>query len=371
MRPAPERILSATASERIAYVRCAASRVSRATCLSALLLLGGAPLALAQGHADSGSAPAVPAFLHSPADSAAQAPTQEGMGPHTHRASQQLNHLRPVLEWSWGAVGATVLAMCGAILFVLPVALVYRRTKLQHEYDPGVTHSSIILAPTIAGVLMVIQGSLAMAFSLAGVVTAVRFRNALKDTNDAVYVFVAVAIGLAAGGQALDIAAAISLVFCTTVLLLSKSPLHLSPRPRHHQGPDEHNGHGGHEGHDGHHEKQAADTRAPRRDPARLERLVVHAARPDLARVPIEALLERDAKSWRLEGSRAGTTDPALTYLIYRRKHADRERLVQDLETLAQSSGFEMSLRPMPSVPGANGPRALPAPASAPPSAQA
>jgi len=308
MRPAPERITSA-----------------RAACLAVLLLLGGAPLALAQGRADSG---------------VAQALTQEGMGPHTHRASQQLNHLRPVLEWSWGAVGATVLAMGGAILFVLPVALVYRRTKVQHEYDPGVTHSSIILAPTIAGVLMVIQGSLAMAFSLAGVVTAVRFRNSLKDTDDAVYVFVAVAIGLAAGGQALDIAAAISLVFCTTVLLLSRSPLHLSPPPRHHHGHDGH-------GHDAHDEEQAAGARAAHWDPARLECLVVHAARPDLARPPIEALLERDAKAWQLEGSTAGSSGQALlTYLIYRRKRTNREHLVRDLEALARSAGFEVNFRP-------------------------
>jgi uncharacterized membrane protein YhiD involved in acid resistance len=333
MRPDLERILSATALQRIACVRSAASRVSRATCLSAFLLLGGAPLALAQGRADSGSASAVQAFLQSPADSAAQAPTQEGMGPHTHRASQELNHLRPVLEWSWGAVGATVLAMCGAILFVLPVALVYRRTKGQHEYDPGVTHSSIILAPTIAGVLMVIQGSLAMAFSLAGVVTAVRFRNSLKDTNDAVYVFVAVAIGLAAGGQALDIAAAISLVFCTTVLLLSRSPLHLSPPSRHHHGHDK---------------AQATDAHAARWDPARLERLDVHAARPDVARTQTEALLERDAKAWRFEGSTEGTSGPAtLTYLVYRRKRTNREQLVRDLDALARSAGFEVNFRPI------------------------
>jgi hypothetical protein len=88
--------------------------------------------------------------------------------------------------------------------------------------------------------------------------------------------------------------------------------------------------------------------------------------------VPIEALLERDAKAWRLEGSRTGTANPAtLTYLIFRRKHADREQLVQDLEALAQSAGFEMSLRSVPSMPGANGPLPLPTPASARPSGQA
>jgi uncharacterized membrane protein YhiD involved in acid resistance len=188
-------------------------------------------------------------------------------------------------------------------------------------------------------------------------VTAVRFRNSLKDTNDAVYVFVAVAIGLAAGGQALDIAAAISVVFCTTVLLLSRSPLHLSPAPPHHHG---------------HGEEKATGARAARWDPARLERLDVLAVRSDAARTQTEALLERDAKAWRLEGSTAGTSGSAtLTYLIYRRKRPSREQLVRDLEALARSEGFEVNLRPVPSTLGANGPFALFTPASARPSAQA
>jgi len=38
MRPAPERITSATGSQPVACVRGAASRASRATCLSVLLL---------------------------------------------------------------------------------------------------------------------------------------------------------------------------------------------------------------------------------------------------------------------------------------------------------------------------------------------
>jgi hypothetical protein len=155
-----------------------------------------------------------------------------------------------------------------------------------------------------------------------------------------------VAIGLAAGGQALDIAAAISLVFCTTVLLLSRSPLHLSPPPRHHHGHDGH-GHGGHD------EEQAAGARAARWDPARLERVVVHAARPDRARPPIEALLERDAKAWQLEGSAGATSGPAtLTYLIYHRKRTNREQLLRDFEALARSAGFEVNFRPtLPACP--------------------
>jgi hypothetical protein len=50
-----------------------------------------------------------------------------------------------------GAILATALAMTGAILLTLPVALVYKWTKPPHEYDPGVMHSSLMLAPTTAG----------------------------------------------------------------------------------------------------------------------------------------------------------------------------------------------------------------------------
>jgi len=48
-------------------------------------------------------------------------------------------------------------------------------------------------------VVLIVRDSVALAFSLAGIVAAVRFRNTLRDTKDAVYIFLAIAVGLAAG----------------------------------------------------------------------------------------------------------------------------------------------------------------------------
>ena len=176
-------------------------------------------------------------------DGPGQASASTTLPKHQRKVTRPLAELEPVIEWQWGAILATALAMIGAIVLTLPVALAYKRTKPEHEYDPAVMHSSIILAPTIAGILIVIQGSLAMAFSLAGVATAVRFRNSVKDTNDAVFVFVAVAIGLAAGVQALDIALAISLIFAAIVLVLAKSPFRNTGNT-HHSGHGHHHKHG-------------------------------------------------------------------------------------------------------------------------------
>src|SRR2546422_2481289 len=97
----------------------------------------------------------------------------------------------------------TALAMIGALALVIPVARVYMLTKQRPGYDPSVVQTVILLPVAVAGIVAVVQNSLALAFSLAGLAAAVRFRNTLKDTKDAVYIFVAMGVGLAAGGEAL------------------------------------------------------------------------------------------------------------------------------------------------------------------------
>jgi Domain of unknown function (DUF4956) len=65
----------------------------------------------------------------------------------------------------------------------------------------------------VAGVVVIVRNSTALAFSLAGIVAAVRFRNNLADTRDTLYIFTAIGVGLAAGVQALAAALVLSLIF--------------------------------------------------------------------------------------------------------------------------------------------------------------
>jgi hypothetical protein len=82
-----------------------------------------------------------------------------------------------------------------------------------------------MLPVVVTAILIVVENSLALAFSLAGIVAAVRFRNNLKDSRDAVYIFAAVGIGFASGVGALAIAAFLSIFFCVMELLLWKLDL--------------------------------------------------------------------------------------------------------------------------------------------------
>lgn len=113
----------------------------------------------------------------------------------------------------------TALVSLGLLALVMPVAWVYMYTR-RFRYDRALVQSVIILPLVVAGMVMIVKNSLALAFSLAGIVAAVRFRNTLQDPRDAVYIFLSLGLGLAAGVQALDIALVMSLSFNLVVLAL-------------------------------------------------------------------------------------------------------------------------------------------------------
>lgn len=117
----------------------------------------------------------------------------------------------------WARLGLTGFAALGALLLALPVAWVHMFTR-RLRYDPSLVQSIIILPIVVAGVVLVVKNSLALAFALAGIVAGVRFRQKLNEPQEAVYVLLALGIGLAAGVQALDVALAVSLIFNLVVL---------------------------------------------------------------------------------------------------------------------------------------------------------
>jgi hypothetical protein len=112
----------------------------------------------------------------------------------------------------------TAVAMIAALLLVLPVAWVYLVTKRQRGYDRSVVQTVTVLPMAAAGTIILVQNSLALAFALAAIVAVVRFRNTLRDTQDAVYIFIALGVGIAAGVCALTVGALMSAIFNFTVL---------------------------------------------------------------------------------------------------------------------------------------------------------
>src|SRR5947208_7201687 len=117
-----------------------------------------------------------------------------------------------------------VVAMIAALLVSLPVSWVYMAVRGGDEYDQSLVNTIIVLPMIVTGIVIIVQNSLALAFSLAGIAGAVRFRNSLKSSGDALFILLAVGTGLAAGIGAIELAAVISIAFnyCFAVLWITE-----------------------------------------------------------------------------------------------------------------------------------------------------
>jgi len=115
-----------------------------------------------------------------------------------------------------------ITAVFGAVLLMVPVSWTYISIREKTQMDQSLLQSMIVLPIAVTGIVLVVHNSLALAFSLTGVVAAVRYRTTLKSTADSLFIFMAVAVGLAAGIGMLVIAAVMTVIFCYTFLLLWK-----------------------------------------------------------------------------------------------------------------------------------------------------
>lgn len=106
-----------------------------------------------------------------------------------------------------------MLVLLGVWLLMLPVSWVHKGIHQVSEYDHSLDETMLILPGVVAAIVLVVQHSLALAFSLAGIVAGVQFRRALQDTFDALFILVAIGTGIAAGVKALEIAAVLTVFF--------------------------------------------------------------------------------------------------------------------------------------------------------------
>ena len=108
-------------------------------------------------------------------------------------------------EWFDGAA-ALMSAMVSTLLLMLPVSWVYRAIHTDTVYDHSIDVTTLVLPAVVAGIVTMVQHSLALAFSLTGIVAGVRFRRALNDTFDTLFILSSIGVGIAAGIRSIEIA---------------------------------------------------------------------------------------------------------------------------------------------------------------------
>ena len=112
----------------------------------------------------------------------------------------------------------TVAMLCG-----LFISFIYRLIYSGTSYSTSYVHSLVAFAMITTIVIMVIGNNLARAFGLVGSMSIIRFRMAIKDTRDIVFIFFALCVGMAAGVGLHMIAFSATLFIGIVILLLAKS----------------------------------------------------------------------------------------------------------------------------------------------------
>ena len=113
-----------------------------------------------------------------------------------------------------------VALMCG-----LFITWLYRRTYKGPGYSVSFVNSIILLAMITSVMMMVIGNNLARAFGLVGAMSIIRFRTAVKDTQDIVFIFFGLCAGMAAGVGYHKIAIIGTLFIGFIIFILSKTNL--------------------------------------------------------------------------------------------------------------------------------------------------
>jgi hypothetical protein len=114
--------------------------------------------------------------------------------------------------WLRGAI-SLFYSMVATLLLMLPVSWVYKSIHTDSIYDHSIDTTTLVLPAVVSGIVTVVQHSLALAFSLAGIVAGVRFRRALSDTFDTLFILSSIGVGIAAGIKSIEIAVVLTVFF--------------------------------------------------------------------------------------------------------------------------------------------------------------
>lgn len=115
------------------------------------------------------------------------------------------------------------------LLFTCLVAMyifgVYRWITRKTFYSKNFNISLAALAVITSIVILTVQSNIVLSLGMVGALSIVRFRTAIKDPMDLVFLFWAISVGIACGAGMLEIAVIGSLILTVIIFVLDRLPV--------------------------------------------------------------------------------------------------------------------------------------------------
>lgn len=118
-----------------------------------------------------------------------------------------------------------LLTLLVAYLIAMYIYLVYRYVTKNEFYQKSFGISMAIMSVITAGILMAMQSSLVISLGMVGALSIVRFRTAIKDPMDLLFLFWSIGIGIICGAGLFELALLTSLMATVGILVFEYIPI--------------------------------------------------------------------------------------------------------------------------------------------------
>ena len=119
--------------------------------------------------------------------------------------------------------GAAMLITCALALYIF---VVYRVLTKKTFYSKSFNISLAGIALITSAIILTIQSSIVVSLGMVGALSIVRFRTAIKDPMDLMFLFWAIAIGIICGVGMAEIAVILSILMTVGILVpVAKAPM--------------------------------------------------------------------------------------------------------------------------------------------------
>lgn len=121
-----------------------------------------------------------------------------------------------VVDFSIASVALTLVVTAALGLYIY---IVYRLISRKSFYSKSFNISLVAMAMITAAIILAIQSSVVISLGMVGALSIVRFRTAVKDPMDLVFLFWSISIGIICGAGLYGLA--LMLCICVTVVVFS------------------------------------------------------------------------------------------------------------------------------------------------------
>ena len=118
-----------------------------------------------------------------------------------------------------------VMCMVITVLVAMYIFMIYRMMNRKAFYNRNFNLALIALAVITAAIILTIQSNIVISLGMVGALSIVRFRTAVKDPMDLVFLFWSISVGIICGAGFAVVAVVASIIITLILLLCDKMPV--------------------------------------------------------------------------------------------------------------------------------------------------